>query len=304
MKAADCYNKNFKLFPKCLPDDVEAIELTFNRIRKLTRSDLSQFSDLQLLYLQDNLIVKLDDDVFTDLHSVFALDLSINEITKVPVSIFKMPSLATLYLSKNSNMNIIDALETAKPIASPLQKVDISFTTDEENITEFPDFGPLPSLIQLNITGNKYIIMKLKNFVGFCSLEVLLNDNVTTGFEKACDCWRINRWMNVSGVKFTPFACSVEESECPLGKLNVEESAVYNQCKNIIDTANKQRQILKVSVGVGVVVIILVLLVIFYYWITKKKRGKQPVTKKGVKEPPDNHSLLKETKKAVPNEYV
>nr|CAH7768150.1 unnamed protein product [Callosobruchus chinensis] len=107
MKAADCFRKEFKEFPNCLPTDIEVLELTYNRIRTVTKDDLNKFSYLKFLYLQDNLISELDDNVFRDMDELMTLDLSINALRSIPAAVFQLPSLKTLYLSQNRNINII-----------------------------------------------------------------------------------------------------------------------------------------------------------------------------------------------------
>nr|XP_023023829.1 leucine-rich repeats and immunoglobulin-like domains protein 2 isoform X2 [Leptinotarsa decemlineata]XP_023023830.1 leucine-rich repeats and immunoglobulin-like domains protein 2 isoform X2 [Leptinotarsa decemlineata] len=282
------------------------IELTSNRIRKINRFDLAPFSYLQFLYLQDNLIFKIDDDVFYDMNSLRTLDLSVNAITKLPTAIFQLPSLRTLYLSQNVNMNIIDALDSAKPIRSPLEKVDISYTTDEDNINKFPDFGPVPYLILLNITGNQYVTMTRKNLVGFCNLQILANDNVTTGFEEACECVRINQMLTFFNVKFTPFICSVAESDCPNLPYTKEEREILQQCKEIVETWERKYMMWKLSVGLGVIAAISVLSLLLYCLACRKKCAKRqlPVNETGPKKPPDNIGLLNNQATAVANEYA
>ncbi|CAH1974516.1 unnamed protein product [Acanthoscelides obtectus] len=131
MKAADCFRKEFKEFPKCLPTDIEVLELTYNRIRTITRDDLSKFSYLKFLYLQDNLITELDDDVFSDMDELMTLDISINALRNIPATVFQLPSLKTLYLSQNRNINIIGM---ARGFYRVLGKLELSFreTTTSE----------------------------------------------------------------------------------------------------------------------------------------------------------------------------
>lgn len=66
MKVADCYDKDFKYFPKCISTDVEVIELSYNRITKLSKTDLSRFKYLKILYLTENKISNLHAEVFKD----------------------------------------------------------------------------------------------------------------------------------------------------------------------------------------------------------------------------------------------
>lgn len=162
-----------------------------------------------MLYLADNLLLSIEEDTFLDLESLNVLDLGMNAISFLPVHIFQLPSLERLYLRQNQNANLDDALDKVRPIISPLTFLDISFTTDVDNIPEFPNFGMLPFLITLNVTGNKYSLIKPIHFAGLCKMQVLLSENVTGSFEDSCDCWRINRWLERRNVLFRPFTCPV-----------------------------------------------------------------------------------------------
>lgn len=290
MKAANCYDRQFKSFPKCLTGDVEVIDLTFNRIRKVSRADLSKFSYLKFLYLADNLLSKLDGDVFDDLTSLTTLDLSLNALNKVPPSVFQLPSLKSLYIGQNWNINIVDALEVSRPIQSPLTQIDISQTTDEENYSNFPDFGILPFLVVLNITGNFYFSIRPALFMGLCNLQKLINDNVTTEFEDACDCWKINNWLKLRKIKFTPFTCNVPQAKCLENDFKEDDLQIYNQCSETFKHIQKTNLIIKSSIGVGVgLIVILFLIGIFLFWRRRnKRRSHLQNRKKSVYKPCDN----------------
>ncbi|KAJ8930841.1 hypothetical protein NQ314_016258 [Rhamnusium bicolor] len=276
MKTADCYNRNFKTFPKCIPSDVEVIELTFNRIRKVNKSDLSRFGYLTILYLTDNLLSNLDDEVFKGLESLSTLDLSLNAITKVPSSLFQLPSLNKLYLSQNLNINIIDAVEEAKPISCPLTMLDISLTTYEDNILDFPDFGIMPLLATLNITGNLYIKITPKHFAGLCSLQILINTNVTT---------------------------DDSDGSCLEADVNRDDMSVYNQCQEIYGQMVMRHRIWKIGIGVGVTLLLLIILACtYFFWIRKKHRKEkaQNQRKENIPIGADGMSLLNNQTKSFP----
>ncbi|XP_066152962.1 tsukushi-like isoform X2 [Euwallacea fornicatus] len=212
LRTSDCYDMDFRIFPKCLPSNIDVLELSKNRIRKVGKEDLSLYTQLTHLYLSDNLIVNLEDDTFGELSSLETLDLSTNAITKIPASLFKLSSLKTLYLSNNMNINIAELIEEATPIhESSLTKLDISFITEENSPTDFPDFTELPLVANLNITGDQFSVISPEHFAKLCNLQILANHNVTTEYEDVCDCWKINNWLTSRKVQFTPFYCSLNE---------------------------------------------------------------------------------------------
>lgn len=128
--------------------------MSHNRIRKIGPDDVRLYSNLAALYLSDNLLVTLKSDVFYDMTTLETLDLAMNALSKIPPAIFQLPSLKTLYLGRNMNMNIADSIEEARPISqSSLTKLDISYITESDSPTDFPDFSDFPLLANLNITG-------------------------------------------------------------------------------------------------------------------------------------------------------
>ncbi|CAG9855311.1 unnamed protein product [Phyllotreta striolata] len=305
MKSGNCYDRKFRSFPKCLATDVEVIDLTFNRIRKVSKTDMSKFSYLKFLYLADNLITNLEEDVFEDLSGLTTLDLSLNALQKVPVSVFKLPALTSLYLGQNLNINIADALDMARPLKSPLTKIDISRTTDEENYSVFPDFGILPYLVVLNITENYYYTLTPSLFMGFCNLKTLDSANVTTEFEDPCDCWRLNTWLKNRKVKFTLFKCTVIESRCLDNDLTNEDLLIHEKCSEMYKSNELKHTINTILIGVGstLAVMVFILLIVFYRRRRRIKRNGQ--LRKNQTERTQNDALkhLNNQQICIPNEY-
>lgn len=195
--------------------------MSYNRLRKITRLEVNQYSNLRILYLAENFLFNLENDIFVDLRYLTVLDLSMNDITKIPDHIFQLPSLEKLFLRQNLNMNLDDALDNVKTILSPLILLDISFTTDDSNVPEFPKLGKMPFLHTLNITGNMYSLMLPKHFAGLCKLSVLISANVTGAFDDPCDCWKINEWLMQRSVVFIPLKCpGVKRSKFNIKTLN------------------------------------------------------------------------------------
>nr|CAH7768148.1 unnamed protein product [Callosobruchus chinensis] len=305
MKAADCFRKEFKEFPNCLPTDIEVLELTYNRIRTVTKDDLNKFSYLKFLYLQDNLISELDDNVFRDMDELMTLDLSINALRSIPAAVFQLPSLKTLYLSQNRNINIIDTLEGVRPINSPLTQVDISYTTGKDDATEFPYFGTMPFLSFLNISGNQYYSMKPKHFLGLCRLQILVTDNVTIEFDNPCDCWSVNKWLLDNQVRFTPFYCSASRNRCLNITIPDEDLTDFKQCNAIYAEIQRQHRMYKLSVSLIVFLILLLLFITLYFTVLRKHCCKKTEKTKANDELiPISSGLLTNTTKSVPNEYI
>lgn len=184
--------------------------MSVNRIRKLGRNDLNRYSDLQILYLQDNLITFIDDDAFAGQNDLHTLDLSLNAITKVPPMIFQLPSLKSLYLGQNMNINYVEVIEQPVHITKSLIHLDISYTMIDEHY-ELPQLGTLPFFTKYNISGNKLFAVKTKHFAGLCSLKSIDTTNVTIEYQTPCDCWTVNKWLQSRKVQFKILECSISE---------------------------------------------------------------------------------------------
>ncbi|KAF5306955.1 hypothetical protein FQA39_LY00185 [Lamprigera yunnana] len=272
MLSADCFNKNLRSFPQCLRSDVEIIELSYNRIRKISREELRRYTKLKLLYLADNLLTNLDNSTFEDLTSLISLDLSLNGISHLPPGVFHLPSLKRLYLSQNQNINI-DVVEETKPITSPLETLDISFN----DLQILPNFGIVPSLWLYNISGNNLLSMKIKDVAGLCKLKKLANANFSAYFANPCDCWNLQKWFTIRGVEFTKIACDVKEQNCDYS-ISDEDMATYDECNSRVAEVVQKSNILKIAIAVGVVTLALILIVAFVLY--RRRKDKKDKLKK------------------------
>jgi len=273
MWSADCYKLDFKRFPQCLRSDVEVIDLSYNRLRDITRKELSRYTNLKLLYLSDNLLTNLENSTFEDMDDLISLDLSLNGISKLPEVIFHLPSLKRLYLSHNQNMNIIEVVDETKPITSPLEAIDISFN----KLEVLPDFGVMPHLMLYNISGNNLMNMEMKDISGLCNLQQLANDNFTTFFGNPCDCWNIQRWLRERGVKFTKIECEIEAQECPYN-ISQEDMVMFNTCKVRFSEIKRQSTVLKIGLIVSAIVFVLIT-ILFCILYRRRKQRKSKIKK-------------------------
>ncbi|XP_076262659.1 toll-like receptor 2 type-1 isoform X2 [Rhynchophorus ferrugineus] len=291
LKSSDCFGMDWKEFPKCLSSDVEVIDLSYNRIRKISRSDFQKHSHLKYLYLADNLITKIEDDTLADLGKLETLDLSLNGLGKIPPGIFQLPSLKMLYLSKNTNLNISETIDTVRPITSPITKLDISQITSENESRDFPNFGEMPFLAILNISGNQFNYLMPKHFAGLCNLELLDNKNVTTSFKSYCDCLDLNKWLEERNVKFTQFHCYGQHQDCLNRSIDQTDLDTYTNCLKQKDHLQQIKIFSVVGIVIAVFLIILIVISVILYKRYQKRKQRNASVKMTVAWQSGRHLL-------------
>lgn len=180
-----------------------------NRIRKINKEDLEIYSSVKILYLADNMLTRIDENVFDDLTNLQTLDLSMNALSNIPKAIFQLPSLKNLYINQMLNINIAEAIDDVKQVTSPLQHLDIS----QNDLETFPKFGIIPTLTKLNVSGNdeNNVLLTFNHIIGLCNLKIFDTNNITVIFKDDCDCVNINRWLKSRSVTYTPFKCYIRE---------------------------------------------------------------------------------------------
>lgn len=279
MMGADCYDKDFREFPHCLRTDVEIIDLTKNRIKQLHTSDLAKYNKLKMLYLGDNFLLKIDDDIFDDKTKLQTLDLSNNGMSKLPSKVFHLPSLQSFYFSQNLNVNIVEVVENSKPITSPLVKFDISFS----EIDTLPDLGIIPTLLKYNISGNNLLRLNVGHFAGLCKLQVLVTDNITLSLDDPCDCWRVNWWLKEKRVKFLPFDCELRESLCKKTAINISDVEMFEKCSTLARTLEHKSVFMKYILP-ALAIILISLIVLWFYCRRKRKVDKNKIYRDPISE--------------------
>lgn len=190
--------------------DLQVLDLSLNRISKITKKNMERFSRLKYLYLSDNKIMTIDPDAFDSNTDLQVLDLSLNTFTTLPKTIFQLPSLRKLYLSEDEWLDIVKAVDDAKPITSPLESIDIS-AIDMETL---PDLGVMPHLLKYNLSNiPSEVKVSTRHFAGLCNLRFLENVKLRATFDDPCECLSLENWLRERKVKFKPFNCELEVAE-------------------------------------------------------------------------------------------
>lgn len=85
--------------------------LNENRIRDLSKESFRKYTDLRYLYLHENMIQTVEIGTFTQLNYLEVLDLSSNALTTLPLELFHLSTLRTLYAADNNLFQLAGHLE-------------------------------------------------------------------------------------------------------------------------------------------------------------------------------------------------
>lgn len=246
---------------------------------KITKNDLERYTNLKELYLTDNSIATISNDAFAEQNKLTVLSLSQNGLMKLPVNIFKLPSLEHLYLANLPNVNIKQVIEEAKSITSPLITLDMSGDSGNGYPNyELPDLGIMPHLTNYRISGNELLTISPRHFAGLCKLQTLHSHNVNVvnnNNNNSCDCWTVNRWLEERKVNFTKFNCKKNSNNnCPLN-VSVKDLNAYETCKTSVQQIDRKQFILKIILPIIIAVIILAIVLSGIVCFHRKKRRKR-----------------------------
>ncbi|KAK9162011.1 hypothetical protein Syun_002913 [Stephania yunnanensis] len=194
-------------------------------------SSFSKLSHLEFLDMSSN---KLSGPIPSsyannDLPNLTYLDLSNNQLNgTIPLSLFTLPSLEVMILSKNKFIGILDDEAFPNSISSPLTMLDLSYNLLEENI---------PKLIS-KFTSLEYLDLRSNNFHGavdprmFASLKNLSEINLS---------YNIMISIDTSDLLITiPSLSLFDASSCNLSL--VPRFLRYQPHLQILDLSNNQIQ--------------------------------------------------------------
>jgi len=147
-----------------LNEQHQLIGLNLNHCKLNDISFLSQFTQLQRLYLFNNQITDLTS--LKELKSLTNLNLSFNQITNL-TALKELKSLTTLYLS-NNKITDLAALKELKSLTT------LNLSNNE--ITEIASLEVLKSLTTLNLTRNQITeLAALKELKSLTTLDLIAN---------------------------------------------------------------------------------------------------------------------------------
>ena len=156
---------------------LEEADFSDNLIVSIPGGTFGSLSHLQVLHLERNKLTVLVDDCFRGLSSLSRLFLQENQI--VVVTNFAMTGLPELkYLNMADNRVDLKRFSSSKTRGSPiahrspfwnstlLEHIDLS---RNQISTQFADWKTVKNLKQLNLSYNKFEIVRYSYFARFCS---------------------------------------------------------------------------------------------------------------------------------------
>ncbi|KAI4457654.1 ig(immunoglobulin) and lrr(leucine rich repeat) domain [Holotrichia oblita] len=279
LKSADCYGKELTRIPQCLSGGIELLDIGHNRIREIFEEDFRPYSYLEHLYLAENILTDIDEKALEYLTSLYTLDLSSTALYKIPSGIFSLPVLNKLRLGGIRNPKMVDDIEEASPVTSPLVYLDLS----NNKLKRLPILGEVPTLEVYNVTSNTNVKLNTTMFAGLCNLQELVDINFTTTFDSACDCYVLEQWLTARHVKFTRFNCGFPEctNQVPIDDLNI-----YNSCRRLHEAQQQQiyKKKLLTNVGISMGTIALFLLIVLYFIIRRHRKQKKKTEEQAQKQ--------------------
>lgn len=180
------------------------LEISNNRIRVLHDNTFAHLPKLQILYLNDNEIKSIDPLTFEPLSKLKTLDLKGNTLNSLNISYPK--SLTKLYLgSNNINMNRQNLQQAHSLMYLSLRKA---------TLTDIPDLGFLPSLVELDVTGNNIKNISTVQLASYCGLTILHVDKDIDVFAASlCDCLQFQHYAAVKGIRVDNLVCNPVEGK-------------------------------------------------------------------------------------------
>ncbi|XP_067010829.2 leucine-rich repeat-containing protein 15 [Anabrus simplex] len=152
----NCSHRDLRGFPAAIDPQINIVDLSYNTIRWLP-DDLAEYTELQEIYLCNNLIESIANTTFKGLKNLKLMDLADNGIRSLKriqadTLVKNLPALVTLNLSRNRLE--FKGYDPGNIINSPtLEVLDIS-GCGIDDISDLEFLSRLPNIKYLNLAHN------------------------------------------------------------------------------------------------------------------------------------------------------
>lgn len=164
-----CQNKSLDDIPVGLPHDIWKLDLSVNRIQKLSLENLAQYGSIQHLDLESNHLEFIQPGSFAQLPHLEVLNLAHNLLDQSKGGLGSLPRVRSLELSRNRLYT--GMVEGFLQDAPSLERVSLA----RNSITKLSGgtFRGSPSLTHVNLTHNIIIEIESGAFQPLVNLSVL-----------------------------------------------------------------------------------------------------------------------------------
>nr|AVK72306.1 slit1 protein [Isodiametra pulchra] len=199
-KVVDCSNGNFREVPPDVPEFVEQLNLSNNKITHVNSTNLQRMVNLRKLDLSHNELVIVEEEAFASQANLQFLDLSHNILQFLSKSSFRESSIIkTLNVSHNL-LNVIDS----ELFSGFTYLEELNLENNEISCIEENALATLYSLKTLLLSQNNLVNLYESNIKHLSDLKKL----TLSGNRLLCECnlvwlldWRANhRRVSVDGV--------------------------------------------------------------------------------------------------------
>ncbi|KAL5010276.1 hypothetical protein ScPMuIL_012581 [Solemya velum] len=168
-----CTRAQLTDWPTNLPITTTFLDLSLNRIKRISPTSLKKLPNLKELYLQNNIIRHIDPEAFHYNNSIKKLWLSHNRLQELPDGMFQqMSSITALYLSKNQIQTI------GNKTFDDNNHLAILFLNENHMVYVNSEmFSKLRNLTNLNLSRNRIKFIEEGSFAALTKLKSLLLAN-------------------------------------------------------------------------------------------------------------------------------
>uniref|UniRef100_A0A6B2EDP0 Putative membrane glycoprotein lig-1 n=1 Tax=Phlebotomus kandelakii TaxID=1109342 RepID=A0A6B2EDP0_9DIPT len=288
----NCAKLDLKEIPQYLKGSMEILDASYNRIRDLSPSSFARYTDLQYLYLAENMIQTIEPGTLSILMNLEAIDLSYNALTSIPAELFSLPLLRNLYIYSNNLYELKTDLEVLeKPIKAPLQLINIA----DCRLNLVPDFGILPDLWHMNLSSNPLQQIQPQQFSPLCNLKTVDLNNTKMS---PCACQQITFYMRKRSVAIKNGMTNCDSSAeeliyCPDVVNSTREASEYDECNAVreIKVLNQQATSSWMIVALSILACLILFVLLLYVCHrrnSKSAKKAQKISLSDVKQPEEN----------------
>ncbi|XP_063226307.1 leucine-rich repeat-containing protein 24-like isoform X2 [Bacillus rossius redtenbacheri] len=286
MKELLCSSMDLREVPPHLSSSIELLDLSSNRLRSLAADSLSRYAYLRYLYLNDNLLMSVEEGAFSALQLLETVDLSLNALRAVPASLLALPALRRLYLDDNPlSAAGPTGLERA-PAGSELHFLSLARC----GLRVLPPLAGFWKLHTLNVSGNSLTNLTVGHVAPLCRLAVLdlTGNHALFGRPgQLCDCALLAEWLDSKGVQLArgyslrcgdDYVPGQPPQQCRADEATSAASARLQECSEKLEALERTARARKAWTTAGIVGGVaagLLLLVAALAWLRCRRRRRR-----------------------------